>query len=112
MLTETTSVEKLINNYAQDEAERMTAAVRQRAVTTGWDKDLASSLSVSYVNGSLQLQYPDEMKEKVLDAEYGTGPVAPTSVIRGFGYRSAHMENILNADVIDEMIMTSGIFNG
>ena len=112
MLTETSSVEKLINSYALGEAERMTAELRKHAVTTGWDKELANSLSVSYVDGNLFIEYPDEVKEQVLNAEYGDGRNRPTSVLRGFAYRSPHMENILNADVIDEMLMTSGVFNG
>jgi hypothetical protein len=107
LLNELSSVEKLINQYAKAEVQSMTESLRSHARDRGWDDKAVNDINVKYENGSMSLDVSSSMD----DAEYGTGPVIPKAALRTYKAEK-HLENILNADVIDEIIMTSGAFNG
>lgn len=87
----------------------MTESLRSHALDRGWAPDVADDINVKYNNGNLSVNLTDAMD----DAEYGNGPQTPKAALRTFSKQSdVHLANILNPDVIDEFIMSSGAFNG
>ena len=70
-------------------ARKLTAGIRRTAVRSGWDPQVAGSLSVGYSDGKFNVNIPEEYKEAAMTFEYGSETRRPTAVIRKFKYRNA-----------------------
>ena len=69
-------------------ARRLTAGIRRTATKSGWDNEVASSLSVKYADGKFDVEIPDTYKEAAMTFEYGDTVRRPTSVIRKYKFSS------------------------
>lgn len=97
--------------YAKSAAKQLTLELRDLAVAAGWPADVASSLSVVLINGSLNIDYPDSMDQRIQDLEYGSFEKPPKSVLRKFMYRTEQVTSqILGGEVLDTIIMEAGVF--
>ncbi|CAB4128705.1 hypothetical protein UFOVP223_98 [uncultured Caudovirales phage] len=63
----------------------MTDQVQQRALSEGWDPEVASSLSVRYQHKKFIMSVADEHKNRAFDFEFGTQNSAPKGTLRRFG---------------------------
>jgi hypothetical protein len=97
--------------YAKSAAKELTLELRDLAVAAGWPVDVASALSVVLNNGSLNIDYPESMDQRVQDLEYGSFEKPPKSVMRKFMYRTEQVTSqILGGEVLDTLIMEAGVF--
>ena len=111
MQKETDSSDELASMYAKSAAKELTLELRDLAVAAGWPTDIASNLSVVLTNGSLNIDYPESMDQRVQDLEYGSFNKPPKSVMRKFQYRTEQVtSNILGGEVLDNLIMEAGVF--
>lgn len=111
MQNEINSSDELASIYAKSAAKELTVELRDMAVAAGWPTDVASSLSVVLTNGSLNIDYPESMEQRVQDLEYGSFQKPPMSVMRKFMYRTEQVTSqILGGEVLDNLIMEAGVF--
>lgn len=97
--------------YAKSAAKQLTLELRDLAVAAGWPADVASSLSVVLINGSLNIDYPESMDQRIQDLEYGSFEKPPKSVLRKFMYRTEQVTSqILGGEILDTIIMEAGVF--
>lgn len=81
------------------------------AVDAGWPADVASSLSVVLTDGTLNIDYPEEMDQRIQNLEYGSFQKPPMSVMRKFMYRTEKVTSqILGGEVLDNLIMEAEVF--
>lgn len=111
MQKEIDSSDELASMYAKSAAKELTLELRDLAVEAGWPADVASNLSVVLTNGSLNIDYPEAMDQRVQDLEYGSFEKPPKSVMRKFMYRTEKVTStILGGEVLDNLIMEAGVF--
>lgn len=111
MQKEIDSSDELASMYAKSAAKELTLEIRDLAVEAGWPNDVASNLSVVLNNGSLNIDYPESMDQRVQDLEYGSFEKPPKSVMRKFMYRTENVTStILGGEVLDNLIMEAGVF--
>jgi hypothetical protein len=65
----------------------LTVSLRRSAAASGWPKEVVNQLSVNLVKGKVIISYPDELKQKIDEWEYGTQFRRPTAVLRKFNNR-------------------------
>ena len=107
------NVNSLLNSKALNGSEEMTAALRERAMDSGWPTDIASQISVEFDGSSLYFNIPDSIAETVYELEYGTPNRRPTSVLRGLKYRLAGlMDDVIDDELLDAMVMSDGVLHG
>lgn len=75
--------EKDITALAQD----LTIELRKKAIDAGWPTNVITVLSIIFKDGSLIVDYPPALENKIEDLEYGSGKNPPHSVIRAFQNR-------------------------
>lgn len=111
MQKEIDSSDELASMYAKSAAKELTLELRDLAVEAGWPADVATSLSVVLINGSLNIDYPEALDQRIQDLEYGNFKTPPKSVMRKFMYRTEQVtSNILGGEVLDNLIMEAGVF--
>lgn len=111
MYKDVSSSEELAYTYAQSAAKELTVELRDLAVAAGWPTDVAGSLSVVLVNGSLNIDYPESMDSQIQDLEYGNASTPPKTVLRKFMYRTENIASkILGGEVLDNLIMEAEVF--
>lgn len=76
------SLDRVIKTLKQAIAVSETQKLRDNAQDAGWPADVANSLMVSPNNQGLGVEYPANVREKVLTLEYGTPDIPPSPVIR------------------------------
>jgi hypothetical protein len=108
---EINSSDELASTYAKSAAKQLTLELRDLALDAGWPVDVASSLSVVLSNGSLNIDYPESMDQRIQDLEYGSFENPPKSVMRKFMYRTESITSqILGGEVLDTIIMEAEVF--
>ena len=111
MQNEINSSDELASMYAKSAAKELTLELRDTAVAAGWPADVASSLSVVLEGGSLNIDYPESMDQRIQDLEYGSFEKPPKSVMRKFMYRTEKVTSeILGGEVLDSIIMEAEVF--
>lgn len=111
MQKDTSSSEELATLYAESAAKELTLELRDLAVAAGWPADVARSLSVVLSNGSLNIDYPENMDKRIQDLEYGNSETPPKTVLRKFMYRTEGVASaILGGEVLDQIIMEAEVF--
>ena len=78
-------VVKALKNTLHQMAVHMTDQVQQRALSEGWDPEVASSLTVNYQHKKFIMSVADEHKNRAFDIEFGTQNTAPKGTLRRFG---------------------------
>jgi hypothetical protein len=76
------SLDKVIKVLKEAIAVSETQKLRDNAQAAGWPTDVANTLMVSPNNQGLGVEYPANVRDKVLTLEYGTQDVPPSPVIR------------------------------
>jgi hypothetical protein len=108
---EINSSDELASIYAKSAAKELTLELRDMAVAAGWPPGVAGSLSVVLTNGTLNIDYPESMEERIQDLEYGSFEKPPMSVFRKFMYRTEQVTSqILGREVLDNLIVEAGVF--
>lgn len=78
-------VVKALKNSLHQLAVHMTDQLQQRALSEGWDPEVANSLTVNYQHKKFIMNVADEHKNRAFDIEFGTQKTAPKGTIRRFG---------------------------
>jgi hypothetical protein len=81
------------------------------AKKSGWPEKVIDSMSVTYKDGSIVIDYPEENADEIHSLEYGGGGgvyVMPNAVIRPFTYRAASQINDAIAEAALSDIAESG----
>ena len=108
---DTSSSEELATIYAESAAKKLTLELRDLAVAAGWPADVARSLSVVLNDGSLNIDYPENMDKRIQDLEYGNFQTPPKTVFRKFMYRTEGVaSSILGGEVLDQLVMEAEVF--
>lgn len=63
---------------------KLTSKVRRQAYQMGWPTAVSRRLIVDFKNGQYVVQYPSDLKESVLDLEYGNQTTPPLPALRTF----------------------------
>lgn len=107
------NVNSLLTSKALNGSEEMTAALRERAMDSGWPADVISQISVEFDGSNLYFNIPEHLENIVYDLEYGNTTRRPTSVLRGLKYRlEGLMDDIIDGELLDAMVMTDGVLHG
>jgi hypothetical protein len=77
-------------------ARKLTASLRTSAMDSGWDPQVANSLSVSYSGEKFDVVVPPEHDEAAWKFEYGDGRRRPTAVIRKLKFGNADSSAFLD----------------
>jgi len=77
-------LELAFSSGAKYDSEKLSEKLQTYAFTRGWPTEVAQSLSIINEEGTYTVSYPNEMKDKILDLEYGTLFTPPHAVIRDF----------------------------
>lgn len=84
------------DSTAELAARKLTANLRRSALDSGWDADVAESLSVNYSGDKFDVVIPPEYDEAAWKFEYGDGYRRPTAVIRKLKFGNAESSAFLD----------------
>lgn len=84
------------DSTAELTARKLTANLQRSAVDSGWDANVASSLSVDYSGEKFDVSVPAEYDEAAWKFEYGDGNRRPTGVIRKLKFGNAESSTFLD----------------
>jgi hypothetical protein len=76
-----TDYQKVVKAAAKETSKFMTAKLRTDAVASGWDTDVANSISVKFVKNAWKINVPRKYKDAVWAANYGSENSQPTAVL-------------------------------
>lgn len=95
----------LAESFGQSMAARLTPTLRKMAYDSGWPANLIAALQVKVgESGDLFVDYPDYLKDKIEDEEYGTPGQIPNAVIRPFMARCGSIiTQGMDASIVDEL---------
>lgn len=62
----------------------LTSRIRKDAVTAGWPKRVADSISVKVTKDEILAEYPENLTDTIMDLEYGNQNASPKPVLRRF----------------------------
>lgn len=63
---------------------KLTSKVRRQAYQMGWPTSVSRRLVVDFKDGKYTVSYPSDLKESVLDLEYGNQSTPPLPAMRTF----------------------------
>lgn len=72
------------SSAAATTAAKLTSEVRRQAYTMGWPTSVSRHLVISHKDGQYVVEYPQQIKESVLDLEYGNQKTPPLPLMRTF----------------------------
>jgi hypothetical protein len=75
---------KAWSESAVSAAHKLTSQVRRQAYQMGWPTEVSRHLLVDVQNGEYVVTYPKQVKESVLDLEFGNQTRPPLPLIRHF----------------------------
>lgn len=75
---------KAYSSAIANTAAKLTSRVRRQAYDMGWPTSVSRHLVINYKNGEYVVEYPQDIKESVLDLEYGNQKTPPLPVMRTF----------------------------
>ena len=84
MLTKNKSTHNLASDIAESVTHELTMSLHETARAANWPGELINALEVINDNGSIYVSYPDQLKQRIEDLEYGSSKESPNSVIRPF----------------------------
>ena len=104
-VTDSQNLAKEASFYADQTANKATAALRRQAYNDGWPVELSRGLRISHDGAStFSIEYPDELKADILDLEMGTQDSPPKATVHKFMNRFNKYSNTYDekiADLID-----------
>ena len=69
---------------ADDTAKFMTADLRSKALSSGWDPEVVQGMSVEYGDSGHVVRFTPEVQDRAFVHEYGDEKTPPTAVIRKY----------------------------
>jgi hypothetical protein len=104
VLTKNKSTHNLASNIAESVTHELTMSLHETARAANWPGELINALEVINDNGSVYVSYPDQLKQRIEDLEYGSTNESPNSVIRPFINRAVStLSNETKNGVMDYM---------
>jgi hypothetical protein len=94
-MTSNTNYQKVLSQAAKETAKVMTAQLRSEALNSGWDEEVANSLSVKFSNNEFQIKKPAQYEKQIKDLEYGTDSTQPSRAIHRYSNRTNDAESYL-----------------
>jgi len=76
------SIAKFIHNLKHQTAQELTSELRNRALSSGWDKDVVNNIRVEYKDQKMGVHVHPDYAEQAFKHEFGTENSRPTAVIR------------------------------
>jgi hypothetical protein len=73
---------QIVKTLAEEIAVTETKRLRQNASDASWPSDVVDQLTVATKDKGHTVTYPDRVKNRVMDLEYGTPSTPPSPVIR------------------------------
>jgi hypothetical protein len=86
---------KVLSQAAKETSKVMTAQLRAEAIASGWDTEVANSLSVKFSNNEFKVSSPAKYDKQIKDLEYGTESTQPSPAIRRYSNRTDSAESHL-----------------
>jgi hypothetical protein len=103
--------ESFASDIAVEEAPSLTKELRRRARAAEWPSDIVNSLEVIPNGGSVSISYPEDIKAKVEDLEYGGISSMPNPVLRSFAsFAAEYLASVLKNRVAQDFLDNGGIW--
>lgn len=103
--------ESFASDIAVEEAPALTQQLRMRARAAQWPNDVVNVLEVSPNGGAVSISYPEDLKTKVEDLEYGGLSSMPNSVLRPFAaFAAEYLASVLKNRVAEDFLENGGIW--
>lgn len=99
-------VREQVDYTHDDTGKELTRQLRAKAQERSWPFDIARRLRViyDYDTDSYTVAYPQGLKRKIEDIEYGTQQVPPNPVIRPFMNKMPYFTNKATQDFEEELL--------
>lgn len=85
---------KVYERAAHDTAAFMTADLRQRALSSGWQPDVVNGMNVQFGDNGFQVDIHEDHQEQAWIHEYGSERDRPTAVIRKYANVDSDAKNM------------------
>jgi hypothetical protein len=72
------------SSAAATTAAKLTSKVRRQAYDMGWPPSVSRHLVIAHKDGEYVVEYPQQIKESVLNLEYGNQKTPPLPLMRTF----------------------------
>lgn len=104
------NIEYIAEDVADILSTPLTLELRLMARSSGWPSHIIADLEVSYSDGDLEVQYPEEISEEVGNLEYGDINSLPNAVIRPFILRSPHIvSKVIEQKALGALFVEAGV---
>jgi hypothetical protein len=112
VLLKSDNLTQLSQEAAIDFLDPLTTFIRELAERSEWPPEIVNSLRIGFdENKNLFVDYPDHLKEKIEDLEYGAFGGIPNAVIRPFKARAPQIiEKTMREKVLPELFSKLGVF--
>lgn len=99
------------SDIAVEQAPLLTQQLRMRARAAQWPSDITNSLDVVPNGGAISISYPEDLKTKVEDLEYGGMSSMPNPVLRPFSsFAAEYLASVLKNRVAEDFLENGGIW--
>ena len=99
------------SDIAVEQAPLLTKQLRSRARAAQWPTDVINSLEVTTNEGAISISYPEDLKTKIEDLEYGGMASMPNPVLRPFSTLAAeYLASVLKNRVAEDFLENGGIW--
>ncbi len=103
--------EGFASDIAVEEVPALTKELRRRARVAEWPTDIINSLEVIPNGGAVSISYPEGLKTKVEDLEYGGISSMPNPVLRSFAsFAAEYLASVLKNRVAQDFLDNGGIW--
>lgn len=76
------SIAKFIHNLKHQTAQELTSELRERALASGWDKDVVDNIRVEYKDQKMGVHVHPDYADRAFKHEFGSVNSQPTAAIR------------------------------
>ncbi len=99
------------SDIAVEQSPLLTKQLRMRARAAQWPTDAVNSLEVIPNGGAVSISYPEDLKTKIEDLEYGGIASMPNPVLRPFAaFAAEYLASVLKNRVAEDFLENGGIW--
>lgn len=91
---------KAVRRAANQTTAFATAEVRQRALSAGWDEDVAEGTAIQFTNKGFSSNVEQSVQDRAFVAEFGNEEQLPTAVLRKYDNDSETTQEMFLAQAI------------
>ena len=103
--------EGFASEIAVEQSPLLTQQLRMRARAAQWPTDVVNVLEVIPNSGAVSISYPEDLKTKVEDLEYGGIASLPNPVLRPFAnFAAEYLASVLKNRVAEDFLENGGIW--